>query len=78
MKVIVNLSNLVIESDNLKHLEALLDGCIGRQDYDYNNGDYLYYIKPMEATGINTTLLPDDVCVVQQLAWKMKQEGEIK
>lgn len=76
MKVIINMSNLVIDSKNLKHLDALLADAVGSQDYDYNNGDYLYYIRPMAVGGISATMLTDEVCAAQQLVWKLKQEDK--
>lgn len=70
MKCLLNLSNLVIDGKNLHLLEKLLDGAEW-QDYDYNAGGCVYFIKPMEPTGIAVTLLPPDLYETQKLLGKL-------
>lgn len=75
MKVIVNLSGLVIDSDNLDALQKLLIGA-ERQDYDWNSGAATYYIKPLPHEGLTVTILPDDIVAAQRLVWKLKEDAK--
>lgn len=72
MKVIVNLSGLVIDSDNLEALQKLLIGA-EKQDYDWNSGTATYYIRPLPHEGMTVTVLPDDLVAAQRLVWKLKE-----
>ena len=76
MKAVININNLVIPVENLAKFDELLRGGLEQQAYDYNNGDYVYYVRPAGADPISVKLLPEDVYEAQKLVHKLKTEGK--
>ena len=78
MKLVISVNNLVIDAENLPALDALLAGATEQQNYDYNSGNYVYYLHPAVVRDVFTVnLLPDDLAEAQRLVWKLKQD-EVK
>lgn len=76
MKAIISINNLVIPVENLAKFDELLASALEIQAYDYNAGDYTYYIKPAGNEAVQCKLLPEDLYEAQKLVFKLKKEGK--
>lgn len=76
MKAVISIANLVIPVENLAKFDELLSGGLEQHGYDYNNGDYVYYVKPFTNDPITVKLLPEDVYEAQKLVHKLKTEAK--
>lgn len=74
MKAIISITNLVVDVENLKDFDLVLRNCTEQQQYDYKDGDYVYYVRPITNDPITVKLLPDDAYEAQKLVYKLKQD----
>lgn len=77
MKVVINLSNIVIDIKNLAMLDKLLEGA-EKQDYDYTDGQAIYYIHDLPQGMINSNLIPNDLYAAQKLLGTLTAEERKK
>lgn len=74
MKAVISITNMVVDTDNLRHLELLLQGGVEKQGYDYKSGgNSVYYIRPADQS-LTINLLTDELYEAQKLVWKLKSE----